>query len=193
LPAEPAQQQARVQEVKANVPLDALYKAWHCGGRLDPSYHATDLITEIMGSGGSSRLHQRLVKEQRLFSHIECYHFGSIDPGLMVMEGKLVKGVAMQMAEAALQAEVEKLLNDGVTESELQKAKNKTESLIAFEDLSLMNRANNLAYYALLGDAQMMNTEWQKYQRVTLGDLQEVAHQIFRPANSNTLHYLAAS
>jgi predicted Zn-dependent peptidase len=193
LPAEPAQQQARVQEVKANVPLDALYKAWHCGGRLDPSYHATDLITEIMGSGGSSRLHQRLVKEQRLFSHIECYHFGSIDPGLMVMEGKLVKGVAMQKAEAALQAEVEKLLNDGVAENELQKAKNKTESLIAFEDLSLMNRANNLAYYALLGDAQMMNTEWQKYQRVTLGDLQEVAHQIFRPANSNTLHYLAAS
>ena len=193
LPQEPAQQAARVLDMEANVPLDAFYKTWHNGGRLDASYHATDLITEILGSGASSRLYQRLVKEKRLFSNIECYHFGSIDPGLVTIEGKLVKGITMQEAEAAVNEEVEKLVAEGVDEKELQKAKNKTESLIAFEDMSLMNRANNLAFYALLGNAADMNTELEKYQAVSSRALQQTAAAIFDPRNSNTMHYFARS
>jgi predicted Zn-dependent peptidase len=189
LPAEPVQQVARVAEYQAAVPLDAFYKTWHIGGRTDAGYHEADLITEVLGSGGSSRLFQKLVKEKRLFSNIECYHMGSIDPGMLVIEGKLVKGTAMKDAEAAVQQEVDKLVTDGVDEKELQKAKNKTESLIAFEDMSLMNRANNLAFYQLLGDANMMNTELDRYRAVTAQGLKKYAEAIFNPANSSTMHY----
>ena len=156
---EPKQTSPRHQQVDATVPLDALYKTWHMGNRLEDSYYRADLITEIMGSGGSSRLFEKLVKEKQLFSQIECHHMGSIDPGILVIEGKLVKGITLETAEAAVNEEVEKLVRFGVEEKELQKAKNKTESMIAFEDMSLMNRANSIAYYELLGDADLMNKE----------------------------------
>ncbi len=192
LPAEPAQTSARRLELSAAVPLDAFYKTWHMGGRQSDSYHAADLITEIMGSGASSRLYQRLVKEQRLFSNIECYHFGTIDPGLLTIEGKLVKGVTLEAAEAAVQAEIDQLLQHGVTDKELQKAQHRTESVISFEDMSLMNRANNLAFYELLGDAEEMNTELEKYRQVSPGQLLETAQALLTEANSNTLYYRAA-
>ena len=186
---EPRQTAPKSQRVDAAVPLDALYKTWHMGDRLSDGYYRIDLVTEIMGSGGSSRLFQKLVKEKQLFSQIECHHMGSIDPGIVVIEGKLVKGVSMEAAEAAVNEEVEKLVKFGVEEKELQKAKNKTESMIAFEDMSLMNRANSIAYYELLGDADLMNKELDKYQAVTAEELLEEAIQVFNPANCSTLYY----
>jgi len=193
LPAEPRQTEDRVLEVTSTVPLDALYKTWHMGSRLDDSYYAADLITEIMGAGGSSRLFQGLVKKNKLFSNIECYHFGSVENGLMAIEGKLVKGVSMEAAEEAVDAEIEKLLLEGVTEAELEKAKNKTESVVSFEDMSLMNRANNLAFYELIGNANLMNTELTRFQEVTREGLMNEVREIFRKGNCNTLRYFAAN
>ncbi|MEN9549553.1 MAG: hypothetical protein RIR12_2144 [Bacteroidota bacterium] len=191
LPQEEAQTTARRLAIKADVPLDAFYKCWHMGSRLDKSYHAVDLLTDILSGGGSSRLYQSLVKEKQLFSNIECHHFGSTDNGLVTVEGKLVKGVAMADAEKAVEAELEKIKNELVGEAELQKVKNKTESMIAFEDMSVMSRANSLAYYEILGDANWMNEELDKYAAVTVADIQEQAKQIFREENSNTLYYLS--
>ncbi|HNR16884.1 MAG TPA: pitrilysin family protein, partial [Chitinophagaceae bacterium] len=163
LPEEPVQTAERKLEIKANVPLDALYKCWHMPGRLDRRYYVIDLLTDILSGGGSSRLYQSLVKEKKLFSNIECHHFGSTDAGLVVVEGKLVKGVKIEEAEKAVEAELDKMKNELVSEAELQKVKNKTESMIAFEDMSVMNRANSLAYYEILGDAAWMNYELPKY------------------------------
>lgn len=189
LPAEPTQTEARTATVEANVPLDALYKAWHIGGRMSPSYYAADLITEIMGNGFASRLYQRLVKEQQLFSNISCYHTGSTDPGLLVVEGKIVEGKNIEDANAAVEAEIEKLVSDGVTEDELQKAKNKIEAMITFEDMTILSRANNLAFYELLGDASLINKEWDNYNAVNTTMLQQTAQEVFRKENSNTLFY----
>jgi predicted Zn-dependent peptidase len=193
LPAEDAQTEERKQTIKADVPLDALYKCWHMGSRLDKTYHATDLLTDILSGGGSSRLYQSLVKEKQLFSNIECHHFGSTDNGLVVVEGKLVKGVSMHAAEKAVETELEKIKNEPVSDNELQKVKNKTESMIAFEDMSVMSRANSLAYYEVLGDANWMNDELEKYAAVTTAEIQQQAQQIFRKENSNTIHYLSAN
>lgn len=189
LPVEPKQTEARFKEVEANVPLDALYKAWHIEGRLAPSYYAADLITEILSNGVSSRLYQKLVKEQQIFSNINCYHMGSIDPGLLVVDGKIVEGRTLEEANAAVEEEIQKLVDNGVTEEELKKAKNKIEAMITFEDMGLLSRANNLAFYELLGDANMINEEWDKYNAVTAEYLQETAKIIFRKENSNTLFY----
>jgi predicted Zn-dependent peptidase len=173
----------------ADVPLDALYKAWHMAGRLTLPYYATDLITEIMGNGYSSRLYQKLVKEKQLFSNISCYHTGSLDPGLLIVEGKIVQGVDIELANAAVEEEMSLLVEKGVTEDELQKAKNKIEAMISFEDMSLLNRANNLAFYELLGDAQMINDEWDKYKNVSAAFLQATAKDILRADNCSTLFY----
>lgn len=191
LPEEPVQTAERKLEIKANVPLDALYKCWHMPGRLDRRYYVIDLLTDILSGGGSSRLYQSLVKEKKLFSNIECHHFGSTDAGLVVVEGKLVKGVKIEEAEKAVEAELDKMKNELVSEAELQKVKNKTESMIAFEDMSVMNRANSLAYYEILGDAAWMNYELPKYATVTTEDILQESRAIFRSENSNTIHYLS--
>jgi len=189
LPVEPRQESPRTETIYADVPLDALYKAWHMSGRLTPPYYATDLITEILGSGFSSRLYQRLVKEEQLFSNINCYHTGSLDPGLVVVEGKIREGKSLEDANEAVDKEIAKIVAEGVTVSELQKSKNKIEAMIAFEDMTLLSRANNLAFYELIGDAQLINDEWGKYQSVTADFLQETANSIFREGNCNTLFY----
>jgi len=191
LPQEQRQMQPRLLEVEADVPLDAFYKTWHMASRLSKSYYAADLLSDILSGGGSSRLYQALVKEKQLFSQIDCSHMGSVDAGLLTIEGKLVKGVKMQDAEKAVQYEVERIKSNLVNEVELQKVKNKTESMIAFEDMSVMNRANSLATYELLGDAEMMNTELARYQEITVEDIKKVSGEIFDENNSNTMHYFS--
>jgi zinc protease len=191
LPQEPPQTQAKLLEIKANVPLDALIKTWHIDSRLEKGYYVADLITEVLGGGGSSRLFQKLVKEKQLFSNLDCYHFGSIDKGIIAIEGKLVKGKKMQDAEEAIEEELQKIMTELVSENELQKVKHKTESVIAFEDMALMSRASSLAMYELLGDVTMMNTELQKFQSITTQDILEYSKKIFNVNNSNTLRYFS--
>ena len=150
-----------------------------------------DLITEILGGGASSRLFQSLVKEQQLFSNIQCSHFGSIDAGLLYIDGKLVKGITMQQAENAISIELDKMKSQLVDSTELEKVKNKTESLMAFEDISLVNRANSLATYELLGDADLMNKELERYQAVTVEEIESESRTIFVDENCSTMYYLS--
>lgn len=189
LPQEPVQQQPHFLEVKAAVPLDAVYKCWHISTRLDKRYYIAEMITEILGGGTSSRLFQCLVKEQKLFSSIQCAHLGSIDAGLLYIEGKLIKGVSIEEGEKAILIELEKMKAKKVSETELQKIKNKTESMLAFEDISLMNRANSLANYELLGDADLMNKELLIYQSITAEEIQEECRRVFVDTNCSTLYY----
>jgi predicted Zn-dependent peptidase len=97
----------------------------------------------------------------------------------------------MEEADRAVEAELEAIRREPVGEHELEKVKNRVESLIAFEDMSLLSRCNNLAYYELLGDAELMNSEMSRYEAVTAGEMREVAAEIFAPEHSNTLYYYA--
>ena len=189
MPHEPVQTKARRQEVYAGVPLDALYKTWHMPARMDAGYYASDCISEIMGGSAASRLYEKLVKEKKLFSNIECFHFSSVDKGLMTITGKLVKGAAMQTAEQAIDEEIYKLNTNGITQEELIKVKNKSESLVVFDNMNVMHRAANLAMYELLGNANMINEELDKYNAVTAGDILHYSNEIFKEENSNTLCY----
>ena len=190
---EPAQETARMQTVIADVPMDALFKAWHMPGRLSQPYYACDLITEIMGNGYSSRLYQRLVKEQQLFSGIQCHHTGSLDPGLLVVEGKVSEGKSIEEADAAVTREMALLVAEGVTDEELQKAKNKITAMIEFEDMSILSRANNLAFYELLGNANLINEELERYNAVTADMLRGTAASVLRDENCSTLYYCKKS
>ncbi|MEP6846964.1 MAG: pitrilysin family protein [Panacibacter sp.] len=191
LPAEPEQTAARKQELTGDVPLDAFYKTWHMPSRLETGYYIAEVITEILGGGASSRLYQRLIKERKLFSNIECYQFGNTDAGLLAIEGKLIKGIKPEDAESAVEEELSKIKEEPISETELEKVKNKTESIITFEDMSVMSRANSLAYYELLGNAELMNEEMGKYAAITAEEVLNCSKQIFDKTNSNTLYYLS--
>jgi len=189
LPAEPVQALTRRLKVEARVPLDAIYMAFHMPGRLDKGYHATDLISDILGRGKASRLYQKLVKEKNIFSSVSAYVTGSIDPGLLLISGKIKKELSLDDAEAEINLIIEDILKNGITEDELQKVKNQAYTSLAFQDVEILNRAMNLAYFANLGDARLYNEEKSKVESLNLNDLKSSYEKIFSESNKNILHY----
>ena len=159
--------------------------------RKDPNYQVFDLLSDILSQGQSSRLYTSLLKEQQLFSDINAYMTGSIDEGLFIVEGKLIAGVEMEQAELAIWKELHKISAELVSESELTKVKNKSESIMAFSEMNLLDKAMNLAYYELLGDADLLNTEMDKYSVITAVQIKEAAQSTFVKEKSSTLYYLA--
>ena len=149
-------------------------------------------MTDILSRGQSSRLYNRLMKEQRLFSDINAYSMGSLDNGLIVVEGKILPNVDIEQAERAIWKELDLLKTIQVSEEELTKVKNKTESTMVFGEMNLMEKAFNLAYFELLGSADLFNGEIEKYLQVTVNDILEQARKVFRKENSSTLYYQRA-
>ena len=191
LPKEDVQADERKETVQANVPLDALYKVFHMPARTEQGYYAVDLISDILSRGNSSRLFRNLLKDKKLFSDINAYLTGSLDAGLFVVEGKPLPGISMDVAEAAIWEELDRISTELVPDAELTKVKNKMESTMVFSEMSLLDKAMNLAYFELLGDANELNLETQKYLDVNSEEIRSQAKQIFRKENSSTLYYLA--
>jgi zinc protease len=189
IPKEPSQTEQRAAETTSDVPFDALYKAWHCCARGDADFHATDLLTDVLSGGKSSRLYNSLVKEKKLFSNINAYMLGDIDPSLVVAEGKLYPGVDIKQAEQALDDELEKLKGNKISDRELNKVRNKAESSLVFGEINIGTRALNLAYYEMLGDAEKINSQVNNLRAVSAENIQQVSQKIFNKNNSSTLYY----
>jgi predicted Zn-dependent peptidase len=192
LPAEPKQAILHDRITEGKVPVDSIYLAFHTCSRMDRDFYAVDILSDVLGNGPSSRLFRRLLKEQKLFSHIDCYITASIDPGLLIIEGKPSDGVSLESAEAAIWRELELLKKEAISERELQKLINKSESALVFSEVSVLNKAINLAFFELLGDAAMINREVELYQSVTAEAVRRVAQEVFTQENCSRLIYKAA-
>lgn len=189
LPVEPVQQEARREVLESDVPVDSIYIAFHGPDRLAAEYQTMDLISDILSRGTSSRLYRALVKEKPLFSEVNAYVMGSIDPNLFIVEGKPSKDVSLDEAEAALWLQLERIKEDLVGDEELQKVKNKIESTLLFSELSILDKAMNLAYYEALSTADDYNLEVEKYLKVSAAEIQVVSRMLFNKDNSSTLIY----
>jgi zinc protease len=191
LPVEPVQQEARHQTVTRNVPYDALYKTWHIPNRLDKKFYVCDLITDLLSGGKSARLYQDLVKEKKLFSDISAFVSGDVDPGLIILGGKVMQGVSLDEANEAVGKVLHDLMNCSFTERELKKVQNKYESNILMGQTNVLNKAMDLSYFEMLGDAEMLNHEIEKYCAITPSDIAQTANEIFKETNCSTLYYVA--
>jgi zinc protease len=190
-PKEPIQTEKRVLETTADVPLDAIYKTFHIPGRYEENYTEADLVSDILGRSKSSRLHQKLVKEQKLFNNISAYVTGSLDPGLLVISGNLNKGVNMDEADTAITKVLAEVAKERLSEEELEKVKNQAYSTIAFGEVDLLNRVMNLAFAANAGDVNYANLDVEKIKAVSSESLHRVAQKILNEANSSTLKYFS--
>jgi len=189
LTKEPQQKEERRLEVKRDVPANAIYKAYHMCNKNNPDYYASDLLSDVLSLGKSSRLHTSLIKKQKLFSEISAFVSGSHDEGLLTISGKLQDGISFESAENAILKEIEIIKLDLVESNELQKVKNKIESTSQFSETSVLNKAMNLSFAELLGDANDVNFEIEKYQNVTAEDINRVANEILIESNCSTLIY----
>lgn len=192
LPAEPIQTEARKLETSAKVPLNSLYKVYHMPGRFEPGFHTTDLLSDMLGRSKSSRLYQKLLRDTPMFSSVNAYITASIDPGLLVIQGNVNKGVSLEEADAAVEAIVQGFIDQPVSEDELAKVKNQAEATLAFSEVELLNRAMNLAYAANAGNPDFVNQEAELIQAVTTDDIQATARKVLRKENCSTLYYRVA-
>jgi zinc protease len=191
LPQEPKQTEERRLEVERAVPLDSLYMAFHMTERMHPDYYAFDILSDVLSNGNSSRLIQHLVKDRQVFTTIDAYISGSVEPGLFQISGKPAPGVSLEQAEAAIWEELEALKNTLVEEHELEKVKNKFESEQIFSNINYLNVATNLAFFELISKAEDLNNEVDNYRKVTSNQLKDLACKAFVRENCSTLHYRA--
>ncbi len=190
LPSEPVQMEYRQREIIASVPMISLNMAFPMPGRMHPDYFAYDLLSDVLSNGQSSRLYRRLVKESNLFSDIDAFISGTIDPGLFIITGKPMPGISVEESRLQIWNELEDIAQHGVSEQELQKVKNKVESTLVVSEISTLYKAMNLAYYEVLGDAGLINDEADFYARVKNEDIQKVAQSLFRRDLCNEVLYI---
>lgn len=189
LPVEPKQQEERRQIVERKVPSDAIMMAFHMEKRYDPSYPAFDLISDILSNGKSSRLYEKLVKQKNIFTEIGAYVMGSIDPGLIVIFGKLDKNYTIAEGEKEIWIVLNEFKNTLIPANELEKVKNKLETNERFSLLNVLNVAMKLAYAELLGNSELINTELESYRKVNSEDIQQISLKTFTPENCAVLEY----
>jgi len=192
IPAESPQKEARSLKVEKDVPVTALYKAWHMCSRNSPDFHTADLITDLLAGGESGRLYTKLVRRKKLFSDINAYISSDIDPGLIIITGKLMKGVDVFNAEEAVNEVLGTLKTNYPAETELEKVKNKFESSSILSNTSVLNKVINLSYHELLGDAEMINREVSIFRKIDKKMVMESANRFITDENSSTLYYISS-
>ncbi len=193
LPSEPPQKVERNLKVEREVPADALYKAWHMGKRISDDFYTLDLLTDLLAGGESGRLYNKLVREKNLFSEINAYITSDIDPGLVILSGKLMKGTDIKDAEKAVNEVIDELKDSSLTERELEKVKNKFESSTVLSNTSILNKAMSLSVYELLGDIHLVNRETERFRAVSKEMVREAAVSYLNQENCTTIFYLSAT
>lgn len=189
IPVEPKQEKARSLTIEADVPVDALYKAYHIPGKKDPKYYAADLVSDLLGRGKSSRLYRKLVKEESIFTNINAYVTGSIDPGLLMISGQVSDGISLENANLAVEKVIEGFLLDELPNKEIEKVKNQAISTIIYGEVELLNRAMAIAFGAVMGNPNLVNEEHTIIKGVSKEEINAAAQSILRAENCSTLFY----
>ena len=187
LNAEPKQTIFKEKIIERNVPANAFYYAFKMPERRDPDYYIADVLSDALGRDKSSRLYVELKKKARLVSEISAYVTGSLDEGLLLISGKLNDGVSFEQFDAQLWETLKDLKNKSMQDSELARLMIKIRTTKEFQEQGLLNRAMNLCFFELLGDANGINEESKIYEAITPHQIQEMAKQVLRPENCSLL------
>ena len=190
LDVEPDQDIFRHKVVKGSVPASGLYLAFHMPERLHSDFCAYDILSDVFSGGRSGRFYQNLLKGTKMFSKIDAYITGSIDPGLFMVEAKLMEGADIKEATTVIWDELDKLKKEVIKEEELQKIKNSLISSVCYSEVSIISKAINLAYYEMLGDVGKINQQEEDIIKVTAEDIKRVAISTFTKENCSEIHYL---
>ena len=187
LPKEPKQLEYREKIILRDVPATAFYFAFKMEGRDSAQYAVADLISDILGRGKSSLLYQRYYKEKQWVSEISAFILGSIDPGLLIIAGKLHNPNQMADFKEDLCNFLEAINRDGIEDLALKKVRNKFLTSKMFEELSLYSRAMNLAQFELLGDVNLINEEINVYQNISTKQIHNTMQEVLQPENCSCL------
>lgn len=189
IPSEPKQREKRVEFAEADVPVDALYKTYHMCGRFDNDFLATDLLSDVLSRGDSSRLYHQLVQEKEIFTRLSAHAMGSLDPGLLLVSGRIRKGITLEQAEEEVGKVLKQVVEEKIPKAELEKVKNQYEASLQMENVEVLGRAMSLAFASLSGDTSAINREMEMVEKISPEDLERVALEVLDENNSSVLYY----
>jgi zinc protease len=189
LTKEPTQKKMRRKEVYADVPANLIVMAFHMDQRQSKNFYAMDLLSDIMGSGKGSILYQQLVKNKTLFSEIDAYITADAEPGLFIVEGRLLPHTTFEQAEEAIWLVLDQIKSKKMEEDDLKRAQHKNETSIRFGDINPLNRAMKLAYAEYLGDVELVNKEIDNYLSINTQEICIEAKKVFKKSNCSVLSY----
>jgi zinc protease len=187
LPAEPEQTIFREQTIERKVPSDAFYYAFRMPERKNTDYFIVDILSDALGRDKSSRLYTKIQKELKLVTEIGAYITGSLNDGLLIISGKLSPDATFEQVDAAIWEVMAEMKNTPLSDQEMNRLKNKIKTAKAFQDKGLLNRAMNLSYFELLGDADGINEEAQIYDAIMPNHIQSVSEKILIKTNCSLL------
>ena len=188
---EPTQIRQRRKTVRRNVPNSLIVIAFHIPTMTSPEFRACDMLSDVLANGKSSRFYKKLVEEQKLFIQLNASVMGRIDDGLFLIEGLLDDKTDIDSAENAIWQEINILHKELVDEYEIEKLKNKFEANHNLQTANYLQRAQMLAYFEMLGDARLIDSEVENYCQLTPQDLKDAARKFLTKKNSSVLRYLA--
>ncbi len=189
LPQEPVQRKLRRKTVLADVPANLIVMSFHMDQRQSKNFYAMDLLSDIMGSGKGSILYQELIKKKNLFSEIDAYITADAEPGLFIVEGRMLPNTTFEMAEEAIWIVLNQVKSKNIDENDLKRAQHKNETSIRFGDINPLNRAMKLAYAEYLGDVDLVNKEIDNYLAIHTDDIVKESKKVFKESNCSILSY----
>lgn len=190
LPEEPPQLSPRKKTVVADVPSPVIYLNYRTPGRLHPDFPAIDILSFLLGSGRSSLLYRRLMRDSELFAEVSCGLTDNLDSGGILIDARPSEDVDYREARQALFDVVEEMVERGISKKELTKVINRLEHHNHFKTISVNNRAGELAFYAALGQPELINTELDRYLSLTVEDINRVIRKYLRPEGRSEVEYL---
>ena len=174
-----------------NVQLPAVVQAYHIPEQTNPDYYAITMLTNLLTGGESARLNKALIDQQQKAVYVGSFPMQLEDPGLFLAFAVANAGVNIDEVERSIDAEIERVKKEQISDAEFQKLRNQIENSFVQKNFTVAGRAEQLAnYHTFYKNTNLINTELQNFLKVTKDDLARVANQYFTRENRVVLHYL---
>ena len=185
-------QTAEVRDtVYDNIQLPAVVQAYHMPAMGTPDYYALSMLTTLLSDGESSRFNRTIVDQQQKALYVGSFPIPLEDPGLFLIFGIVSMGIDPADLESSINEEIKKAQTIELTDREFEKLRNKIENDFVSRNSTVAGIAESLSDYKMyFGDANLINTEIDKYMKVTKADIMRVANQYLIKDNRAVLYYL---
>ena len=191
-PVVPVQTAERRDTVYDNIQLPAVVHSFKMPAQGTPDFYPMSMLTSLLSQGASSRFQKTIVDQEQKAVAVGAFPLGMVDHSVAIMYGIVNMGVGPDQLDSSMRAQYQRIRDELTEPKELSKLINQLENERVAQMGSVQGIAEQLSDYELFyGDAHLINTEFERFRKVTPQDLQRVARLYLVPENQVTLYYLA--